>query len=48
MFRSFYLLVATASLAGAIFVASAGSHPHQLYAETWQAQVPPGAAASAR
>jgi hypothetical protein len=42
MFRSFYLLVAVASLAGAMFFASAGSRPHQLYAETWQSQTSTG------
>lgn len=33
MFRSFTLVVATASLAGAIFVAAAGTRPRELYVE---------------
>jgi hypothetical protein len=39
MIRSSYLFIAVASLAGAMFFASAGSRPHQIYAETWRGQI---------
>ena len=39
MLRSFSLVMATASLAGAVFIAIAGARPHQLYAETWRAEI---------
>jgi hypothetical protein len=50
MHRSLSLVMAAASLAGAVFVATAGSRPHQLYDETWQgkAQVAATAPASPR
>jgi hypothetical protein len=32
-----HLLIAAASLALAIFMATAGARPHQLYADTWGA-----------
>jgi hypothetical protein len=44
MFRSFYLLITVASLAGAMFFSSEGARPRQIYAETWQAQAIPNAA----
>lgn len=33
MFQSFTLVLATASLAGSIYVATAGARPHQLYVQ---------------
>ena len=38
MFRSLSLVIALASLAATVFIAVAGSRPHQLYVETWQGQ----------
>jgi hypothetical protein len=39
MFRSLSLVMATASLVSAVFIAIAGARPHQLYTETWRAHV---------
>ena len=38
MFRSFPLVMAVASLALTVFIAVAGTRPHDLYDETWRGQ----------
>jgi hypothetical protein len=38
MFRSFPLVMAMASLAATLFIAVAGTRPHQIYDQTWRSQ----------
>lgn len=48
MFRSFSLVMAMASLAATVFIAVAGTRPHQLYDETWHGRGETPAAVSPR